>query len=108
MYCKKCGNIVGSDSKRCHICGYPPERIPELSAALSVLIPGLGQIYNFDITKGIVLLIIGIIIILLIMSLTKYNTAELDHIKRLMYSIYIFYAVFCTFDAYKDAIYKNG
>ncbi len=61
-----------------------------LAAGLSFFVPGLGQIYNGQITKGIVLIVIDAINALLMFVLIGFVT----HAITILYAIY---------DAYRTA-----
>jgi TM2 domain-containing membrane protein YozV len=61
-----------------------------LAAVLSFFIPGLGQIYNGQILKGLVLIVIDAINVLLMFILIGYVT----HVITVVYAVY---------DAYKTA-----
>lgn len=61
-----------------------------LAAVLSFFVPGLGQIYNGQITKGIVLIVIDAINALLMFVLIGFVT----HAITILYAIY---------DAYRTA-----
>ncbi|MBZ9570909.1 zinc-ribbon domain-containing protein [Methanobrevibacter sp. TMH8] len=82
-YCTECGQKIEDGSEFCSNCGtkildeeettktYEPqvvvknEKNPGLAAVLSFLIIGLGQIYNGEIAKGLILLIVSYICIAL-------------------------------------------
>lgn len=70
-FCSNCGVEIDKDAEICPKCGVrvkaptAGEKSPGLSAVLSFLIVGLGQIYNGQIGKGIVLIICYVISILL-------------------------------------------
>jgi TM2 domain-containing membrane protein YozV len=61
-----------------------------LAAVLSFFIPGLGQIYNGQILKGLVLIVIDLINAALMLILIGYVT----HVITIIYAVY---------DAYKTA-----
>ncbi|MBA2375887.1 MAG: DUF5683 domain-containing protein [Actinomycetota bacterium] len=61
-----------------------------LAAVLSFFIPGVGQIYNGQILKGIILIVIGLINAALTVILIGYVT----HVITVIYAVY---------DAYKTA-----
>ena len=86
-YCSNCGIEMDSSLNNCPKCGvrqisptgyqntyqgYPPRNMksPGLAAVLSFLIVGLGQIYNGQIAKGLLLLlgamISGVLMLILI------------------------------------------
>lgn len=70
-YCSNCGSQIDVRAEICPECGVrqaPPKTIknnqeknPALAALLSFLIVGLGQIYNGDVRRGVLLLIGAII-----------------------------------------------
>lgn len=77
-YCSNCGIEMDSSLDNCPKCGvrqispagyqqnyqgYPPGKLksPGLAAVLSFLILGLGQIYNGQIAKGLLLLLAAMI-----------------------------------------------
>lgn len=65
VYCRSCGKIILEEAEICPECGVrqkPPQNKatnsdPGIAAIASALLPGLGQMYNGEITKGIILLI---------------------------------------------------
>lgn len=74
VYCKSCGEIIKEEAEICPHCGVrqraaptpqSQEKNPGLAAVASALVPGLGQIYNGQILKGIVIMILMGISILL-------------------------------------------
>lgn len=63
VYCRDCGEIINERAEICPECGIRQrepgrspgtEKNPGLAAVASFLIPGLGQVYNGQITKGII------------------------------------------------------
>ena len=75
-FCSNCGEEIDIDAEICPKCGVRVkaptvgekkvgEKNPVLAAILSFLIVGLGQIYNGQIGKGIVLIICYVISIVL-------------------------------------------
>lgn len=83
--CARCGNRVTSGARFCAYCGapraaaqtgprlapaapaypsLPGEKSPGLAAALSI-VTGLGQVYNGEVQKGTVFLLVGAILTLL-------------------------------------------
>ena len=87
--CARCENRVTAGARFCAYCGapqadarngplgappapaYPPlpgEKSPGLAAALSV-ITGLGQMYNREVQKGAVFMLVGAILVLLVARL---------------------------------------
>ena len=66
------------------------EKNPGIAAVLSFVYPGLGQVYNEEIKKGIIFIVIGIILLL---SMALF-------VGFILYPIFWGYNVF---DAYKTA-----
>jgi TM2 domain-containing membrane protein YozV len=76
MFCAKCGNPNNNDARFCRNCSAPLRMIPApafvaakspgLAAVLSFFICGLGQIYNGQIFKGLLMIIAYFISICLI------------------------------------------
>ena len=75
-FCSNCGEEIDIDAEICPKCGVRVkaptvgekkvgEKNPVLAAILSFLIVGLGQIYNGEIRKGIILIIAYVISIAL-------------------------------------------
>jgi TM2 domain-containing membrane protein YozV len=69
-FCSNCGAEIDKKAEICPKCGVrikPPVEIknPGLAGVLSFFIVGLGQIYNGQIGKGIILIILYIISIAL-------------------------------------------
>lgn len=62
-FCSNCGEIIAKSAEICPDCGVrqagtsviPAEKNPAIAAILSFVITGLGQIYNGQIAKGILL-----------------------------------------------------
>ena len=67
-YCRDCGEEINAKAEICPECGVrqePPEqsstdpqKSPGLAAVLSFLFVGLGQIYNGQIGKGLLLMVV--------------------------------------------------
>ena len=83
MYCSKCGNMV-EDKQYCDKCGnkvgeapepaaqqtqqhmvYRREKSEGIAAVLSVIWPGLGQIYTGRIGRGLGIMVLGIFVVFL-------------------------------------------
>jgi TM2 domain-containing membrane protein YozV len=106
MFCPKCGKEVSEDSDFCPSCGSHLKletaknvsvkapikglKNPGLAAVLSFFIVGLGQIYNGQIGKGLILLVFYIISLVLCLVLIGFILVPILWI----YGIY---------DAYKTA-----
>jgi TM2 domain-containing membrane protein YozV/RNA polymerase subunit RPABC4/transcription elongation factor Spt4 len=100
-YCSNCGSQIDENAEICPECGVRQtvggnqqqvyqHKNPGISAVLSFLFVGLGQIYNGEIAKGLIFLFCGIICIFLM----------------LIFIGYIFYLilwVFGIYDAYNTA-----
>lgn len=63
VYCRDCGAVINQRAEICPECGIrqqpaespsSSEKNPGLAAAASFVIPGLGQVYNGQIAKGII------------------------------------------------------
>ena len=78
VYCRDCGSVISERAEICPECGVrqqnPPKSSvdtlveeltgggnPFVAAVLSVLLPGLGQLYNRELQKGIAVLGAGLI-----------------------------------------------
>jgi len=65
-YCRECGNEIDRRAEICPDCGIrqqPPEQSdmsPGIPAAASFIIPGLGQVVNGELAKGIILGIVTV------------------------------------------------
>lgn len=66
------------------------EKSPILAGILSLFIPGLGQIYNGQVGKGFLCIVLAVILFILIFLL----------IGLFLYPIWI---ILCAYDAYKTA-----
>lgn len=73
MYCKNCGAEIDDKAEICPKCGVRVKPISisiekkssGIAAIASFFVPGLGQIYNGEIGKGIMYIIIGIVFALM-------------------------------------------
>ncbi len=96
MFCKNCGKEIDEKAEICPHCGVrvrmPPkgEKNPGLAAVFSFFFPGLGQIYNGEIGKGLMFIVVGGVFMLLMIVLIGFILLPLFWI----YNIY---------DAYKTA-----
>jgi len=102
--CPNCGVRVDSNDKFCGACGsdlnailnnkiersekkkYAQKKIPVLATILSLLIIGLGQLYNGDMKKGVMLFIVGV--------LAGFFSAGIG---------WLFIGIYSAFDAYRVA-----
>ena len=70
-FCQHCGKKISTEAEICPKCGVRVKEAPShhekknsgLAAVLSFLFVGLGQIYNGQIGKGILFIIIGVVLI---------------------------------------------
>jgi TM2 domain-containing membrane protein YozV len=100
VYCSSCGELIKAKAELCPKCGVrqktslsttvQPMKNPGIAAIASFFFSGLGQIYNGEIGKGIVLIIIQFINILLMFIF----------IGLLTYPLVWLYGIY---DAYKTA-----
>lgn len=65
-YCRSCGNEIKREAELCPECGVRQEddstsgvseKDPGIAAVLSFLIPGVGQLYNEQIARGVIVLV---------------------------------------------------
>lgn len=130
MYCTNCGEIVKEGNDFCPHCGNKIEKSisreidkdkpteeesisprsdsneknPILAAFLSFIIPGAGQIYNREITKGIIYLIISIIVpILALYLLYENNNFNVAIFANLIMIIYLVFYIYIIVEAYRLA-----
>ncbi|MGA1975368.1 MAG: zinc-ribbon domain-containing protein [Conexivisphaerales archaeon] len=98
-YCQHCGAVIAAAAEICPKCGVrvmgqlrvaEPLKNPGIAAVLSFFFPGLGQIYNGQIGKGIAFILVGIVCVVLVIVLIGFLLVPLWWI----YNIY---------DAYKSA-----
>ncbi len=74
MFCKNCGAEIDEKAEICPRCGVRVKPVPistekkssGIAAIASFFIPGLGQIYNGEIGKGILFIIFSFIFFILI------------------------------------------
>ena len=83
QFCKDCGAKINVKAEICPECGIRQQlmrsntKSPGLAAVLSFFFTGLGQIYNGQIIKGLLLIIIQFINILLMFILIGFLTYPL-------------------------------
>jgi TM2 domain-containing membrane protein YozV len=96
MYCSSCGKAIKKAAEICPQCGVRQKASPQtlknpgIAAIASFLFVGLGQIYNGEFAKGLVLIIIQVINVMLLFVLIGFLT----------YPIVWVYGIY---DAYKTA-----
>ena len=71
QFCKYCGAKIDAEAEICPKCGVRlknpvSEKNPAIALFLSLLIPGLGQLYNGHTRKFVILLIVAVISFFLI------------------------------------------
>ena len=103
-FCSNCGSEIDAMAEICPKCGVrvaPPPASPSppvlverksegLAAVLSFLFVGLGQIYNGQIGKGILFIILGVI-------------AVLTMVVLIGFIIYPLFWIYNIYDAYSTA-----
>ncbi len=98
MYCKNCGAEIDDKAEICPKCGVRVKPISTsiekkssgIAAIASFFVPGLGQIYNGEIGKGIMYIIIGIVFALMMFVLIGF----------ILYPLFWIYNIY---DAYSTA-----
>lgn len=97
-FCANCGNEIDEKAEICPKCGVRVKQVPVqremkssgIAVILSFFIPGLGQIYNGQIGKGILFIIIGFIL-------------ALSMIVLIGFVLYPIFWIYNMYDAYKSA-----
>jgi TM2 domain-containing membrane protein YozV len=99
-YCPHCGKPVDPVAEICPSCGVRIRQAPQpvvrdqknpgLAAVLSFFFTGLGQIYNGQIGKGILFLVLGIVFLITIIVLIGF----------ILYPVFWIYNIY---DAYNTA-----
>lgn len=98
MFCKNCGSEIDEKAEICPKCGVRVKPVPintekkssGIAAIASFFIPGLGQIYNGEIGKGILFIIISFILVLLMLV-------------AIGFILYPLFWILNIYDAYKTA-----
>lgn len=84
-FCRNCGNVIAAEAEICPECGVrqrdPPKSgvdtaledlfeggNPFIAALLSAVFPGLGQIYNRELEKGLVVIVASFLSGLLVLA----------------------------------------
>lgn len=112
MRCRNCGCEIDKEYVTCSTCGaqiITNKRDPKIAAVIS-LIPGIGQIYNGEMIKGISFIILDIIfvittIIMIGLSIVFPTLWRFTFIAVLMG--FLFWII-NIYDAYSGAKEKNG
>ena len=112
MYCQNCGSQLPDSAKFCDRCGAKVgtdtersnsnieynmasimvnKKSEALALILSLLIPGLGQIYNGQVSKGAMMIVAAIVCAVLIFVFFPIGI------------LYIVLWIYATYDAFKDA-----
>jgi TM2 domain-containing membrane protein YozV/RNA polymerase subunit RPABC4/transcription elongation factor Spt4 len=99
-FCPHCGAAVDPAAEICPKCGVRIKQAPQpavidrknpgIAAVLSFLFTGLGQIYNGQIGKGIIFVVVGIVCLILVVVL----------IGIILYPLFWIYNIY---DAYTSA-----
>ncbi len=88
-YCANCASQIDQNAEICPECGVrqpgsatyqqsvQPQKNPGIAAVLSALFVGLGQIYNGEILKGIILIIVYSISVVLMFVFIGFITTPL-------------------------------
>jgi TM2 domain-containing membrane protein YozV len=78
VFCRDCGAVIDAEAELCPACGVrqrdPPQSSldqsieavaeggnPFVAGALSALVPGLGQLYNRELRRGLAFLVAGLV-----------------------------------------------
>ncbi len=86
VFCRDCGAVISEDAEICPTCGLrqrdrPSTAVeslltdlteggnPFVAAALSVVLPGLGQIYNRKLKKGILVIVSSLVALASVVAL---------------------------------------
>ena len=98
VFCRNCGAVISREAEICPKCGVRQktnlQKNPGVAAVLSALWVGLGQIYNGQIGKGLLFMVLQILNCLLLFIVIGFITVPAFWI----YGIY---------DAYKTAQKTN-
>lgn len=97
-FCANCSNEIDEKAEICPKCGVRVKQVSVhremkssgIAVILSFFIPGLGQIYNGQIGKGILFIIIGFIL-------------ALSMIVLIGFVLYPIFWIYNMYDAYKTA-----
>jgi TM2 domain-containing membrane protein YozV/RNA polymerase subunit RPABC4/transcription elongation factor Spt4 len=88
-YCSNCGSQIDEQAEICPECGVRQsedttyqqpmyqQKNPGIAAVLSALWVGIGQIYNGEIGKGIILMVIYVVSVLLMFVIIGFITTPL-------------------------------
>jgi TM2 domain-containing membrane protein YozV len=96
MYCRNCAADIDSKAEICPKCGVrvkaspSGEKNPGVAAIASFFFTGLGQIYNGEIGKGLIFIVIGGLLVLSMVILIGF----------ILYPVFWVYNIY---DAYKTA-----
>lgn len=89
--CRGCGaRIVTTPQSKAQ------EKNPRIAAVASVVLPGLGQIYDGETRKGIPLIIVAVFFLYVIIT----NRTILSEIADFLYIVFVLYS---AYDAYSTA-----
>lgn len=101
-FCEICGEEIDKHGGTCPKCGvqvkFPKLKNPVISAILSFVIPGLGQIYNGQIVKGVGFVFIAVFLLFAILIFVGYV-----YPISWIYVIYPIFWIYAIYDAYTTA-----
>jgi TM2 domain-containing membrane protein YozV len=121
-FCQHCGKKINTEAEICPKCGVRVKEAPThtqkkstgLAALLSFFISGLGQIYNGEIGKGIIFIIIYIFFGLIVVSSFLASSFALGLLVSLnivtvsLAIAYFLFWIYCIYDAYETAEKLNN
>lgn len=111
-YCRNCGSVIAAEAELCPECGVrqrdPPnsgldEAVaslteggnPFVAAALSAVFPGLGQLYNRELEKGLLVIVASFL-------------AGLSALILVGFVLFPLVWLYAVWDAYRVADRENG
>jgi TM2 domain-containing membrane protein YozV len=98
--CQNCGAEVDATAEICPKCGAKivtePMKNPKVAAVASIVLPGIGQIYNGETRKGIPLVIVAALFLYVIIT----NRTILSEIADFLYIVFVLYS---AYNAYTTA-----
>jgi TM2 domain-containing membrane protein YozV len=97
-FCSNCGAEIDEKAEICPKCGVRAKQVlaqkemksSGIAVILSFFIPGLGQIYNGEIGKGVLFIIVGFLL-------------ALSMIVLIGFILYPIFWIYNMYDAYKTA-----
>ncbi len=110
-YCTNCGDVIDERAEICPKCGVrvsePPARMPEqknvgLATVLSVVIPGMGQVYCGKAARGAGILVVSFLTFLMF-GFAAGSSAANPSAPVVPFLIWICFYIWNIYDAYKLA-----